>query len=84
MRGHLDDDDRAAQAADSLGHLDSDGAAAQHKQALQDRFHAGDLAVCPDVIEFAQARNVRCDVFAGFLKNDQAHCADEQTLLAEA
>ena len=61
MRGPLHDGDRAAQAANGLRHLDSHRTAAQHQQASRDRLHAGDLAICPDALEFAQAGNGRHD-----------------------
>ena len=59
--GALDERDLAAEAADRLGHLDADRAAAEHEQPARDRLHARRLAVRPDALELAQARDRRDD-----------------------
>ena len=59
--GHVDDRRLAAEPADRLRHLDPDRAAAQDQQAARDRLHAGRLAVGPDALELAQARDGRHD-----------------------
>ena len=55
-QGHL-----PAQAAHGLGHLGADGSAAEYQQPPRDGLHAGHLAVGPDAIELAQARDGRHD-----------------------
>ena len=57
--GRLDQRDLPAQTAHGLGHLGPDGSAAQYQQAPRDGLHAGHLAVGPDALELAQARDGR-------------------------
>ena len=52
-------DDLAAEAAHGLGHLDAHRPAAEHEQPTRDGLHAGRLAVGPDPVEVAQARDRR-------------------------
>ena len=59
--GALDERHLAAEAADGLGHLDADRPAAEDEQPARDRLHAGRLAVGPDAVELAQARDRRDD-----------------------
>ena len=59
--GSLDQGDLPAEAAHGLGHLGADGSAAENQQAARDGLHAGHLAVGPDAIELAQARDGRHD-----------------------
>ena len=59
--GALDERDLAAEATHGLRHLDADRPAAEHEQAARDGLHAGHLAVGPDAVELAQARDRRHD-----------------------
>ena len=59
VRGPLDQGYLPAQAPHGLGHLGADRPAAQDQQPPRDGLHAGHLAVGPDAIEFAQARDGR-------------------------
>ena len=59
--GALDERHLAAEAAHGLRHLDADRPAAEHEQAPRDGLHAGHLAVRPDALELAQARDRRHD-----------------------
>ena len=59
--GALDERHLAAEAAHGLRHLDADRPAAEHEQAARDGLHAGRLAVGPDALELAQARDRRHD-----------------------
>ena len=59
--GPLDQRDLPAQTMHGLGHLGPDGPAAEYQQASRDGLHAGHLAVGPDAIELAQARDGRGD-----------------------
>ena len=59
--GPLDQGHLAAEAAHGLGHLGPDGSAAEYQQPPRDGLHAGHLAVAPDAIELAQARDGRHD-----------------------
>ena len=61
VRGALDERDLAAEAAHGLRHLDADRSAAEDEQPARDRLHAGRLAVGPDALELAQARDRRDD-----------------------
>ena len=55
--GALDERHLAAEAAHGLRHLDADRPAAEDEQAARDGLHAGRLAVGPDAVELAQARD---------------------------
>jgi hypothetical protein len=57
----LDEHDLAAELAHRVGHLDADRPAAEDEQAVRDGLHAGRLAVGPDAVELAQARDRRDD-----------------------
>ena len=57
----LDERHLAAEAANGLRHLDADRAAAEDEQPARHRLHAGHLAVRPDALELAQARDRRHD-----------------------
>ena len=59
--GALDERHLAAEAANGLRHLDADRPAAEHEQPPRDGLHAGRLAVGPDALELAQARDRRHD-----------------------
>ena len=59
--GHVDERDLAAEAAHRLRHLDADRPAAEDQQAARNGLHAGRLAIGPDAIELAQARDRRHD-----------------------
>ena len=57
----LDERDLAAEAAHDLRQLDADRPAAEDEQPARDGLHAGRLAVAPDAVELAQARDRRDD-----------------------
>ena len=59
--GALDERHLAAEAAHGLRHLDADRPAAEDEQPARDGLHAGHLAVGPDAVELAQARDRRHD-----------------------
>ena len=61
MLASLDERHLAAEAANGLRHLDADGTAAEDEQPARHRLHAGHLAVRPDALELAQARDGRHD-----------------------
>ena len=53
----LDDRDLGAHPGDGLAELDADGAGAEDQQPARDLAQAGRLAVRPDAVELAQARD---------------------------
>ena len=57
--GALDQGHLPAEAAHGLRHLGPDGSAAEYQQPPRDGLHAGHLAVGPDAVELAQARDGR-------------------------
>ena len=59
--GPVDDRHLAAQPAHGLRHLDTDRPAAEDEQPPRDGLHGGHLAVGPDALELAQARDRRHD-----------------------
>ena len=59
--GHVDDHRLAAEPAHGLRHLDADRPAAEDQQAARNGLHRGRLAVGPDALELAQARDRRHD-----------------------
>ncbi len=61
MSRALDEGHLAAQPAHGLSHLDTDRPTADDQQAARDGLHAGHLAVGPDTVQLAQARDRRHD-----------------------
>ena len=59
--GHLDDRHLAAESVNGLGHLHAGRPATEDQQPARDRLHPRRLAVAPDAVELAQARNGRHD-----------------------
>ena len=70
VRGALDERDLAAEAAHGLRQLDADRAAAEHEQPPRDGLHAGRLAVRPDAVELAQARDRRHERLGAVREHD--------------
>ncbi len=78
--GPVDDRHLAAEAAHGLRHLDADRPAAEDQQPPRDGLHAGHLAVGPDAVELAQARDRRHDRIGAVREHDVvggvAHAVD--------
>src|SRR5207247_9086509 len=82
--GALDEGDLAAEAAHGLRHLDADRPAAQDQQAARDGLHAGHLAVGPDAVELAQARDRRNDRVGAVGEDDVLRCVSHAVDLDDA
>ena len=78
--GHLDDRHLAAKPVYRLGHLHPDRPTAQNEKAAGNGLHRRCLAIAPDAVEFAQARDGRDDRIGAIGQDDVvgrvAHAVD--------